>query len=133
LNNLLGGEPVDTTKPRTGGSVAFDKDMFLKLLVTQLRYQNPAEPMDSASFMQQASQLASVEQMQAMVASQQDSASWQKSMAAAALVGKTITATDDAGVEVSGVVTRVDFAATGVSLLVGGEKVPFSYVTSVSP
>ena len=39
-----------------------DKDAFLNLLVTQLRYQNPLEPMKDTEFISQMAQFTSLEQ-----------------------------------------------------------------------
>ena len=41
-----------------------DKDAFLKLLVTQLQYQDPMEPTSNTEYMSQMAQFSSVEQMQ---------------------------------------------------------------------
>lgn len=41
-----------------------DKDAFLKLLVTQLQYQDPLEPMDNTQFIAQTAQFTALEQMQ---------------------------------------------------------------------
>lgn len=40
------------------------KDDFLKLLITQLQYQNPLEPMDDQDFIAQIAQFSALEQMQ---------------------------------------------------------------------
>lgn len=40
------------------------KDEFLKLLITQLRHQNPLEPMDDKAFIAQLAQFSALEQMQ---------------------------------------------------------------------
>jgi len=45
-----------------------DKDTFLKLLVAQLKYQNPMEPVDSSQFMAQTAQFTMVEKLEAMAA-----------------------------------------------------------------
>ncbi len=41
-----------------------DKDAFLKLLLTELQYQDPTDPMDTAKMLEQTSQLASLEMQQ---------------------------------------------------------------------
>ncbi|HOL69966.1 MAG TPA: flagellar hook capping FlgD N-terminal domain-containing protein [Bryobacteraceae bacterium] len=40
-----------------------DKDMFLKLLVTQIRHQNPLNPVDGTQFLTQLAQFSELEQM----------------------------------------------------------------------
>lgn len=40
---------------------ALDKDAFMKLLLTELKYQDPTSPMDSAKMLEQTSQLATLE------------------------------------------------------------------------
>jgi flagellar basal-body rod modification protein FlgD len=44
-------------------SSALGKDEFLKLLVTQMRYQDPLSPMDNAQFTAQLAQFSSLEQL----------------------------------------------------------------------
>jgi flagellar basal-body rod modification protein FlgD len=43
-----------------------DKDAFLKLMTTQLKYQNPLEPMDNKEMVAQMAQFSSVEQLNNM-------------------------------------------------------------------
>jgi len=45
-----------------------DKDAFLKLMTTQLKYQNPLEPMDNKEMIAQMAQFSSVEQLNNMAA-----------------------------------------------------------------
>lgn len=47
----------------TGATSALGKDEFLKLLVTQMRYQDPLSPMDNAQFTAQLAQFSSLEQL----------------------------------------------------------------------
>ena len=50
----------------TKRSTTVSKDDFLKILVTQLKYQNPLEPQKPEEFLTQLSQLTQVEQLQTM-------------------------------------------------------------------
>jgi flagellar basal-body rod modification protein FlgD len=86
-----------TASPSTGtaSSVKATKDDFLKLLVTQMRYQDPMNPMDNAQMTSQIAQLNTVEginQLNATVTSLQASLMATQSMQATSLIGKTILA-----------------------------------------
>lgn len=54
--------PYNAKKNSPSGNL--DKDAFLKLLITQLQYQDPLEPMDNTEFVSQMAQFTSLEQMQ---------------------------------------------------------------------
>ncbi|MBL8176344.1 MAG: hypothetical protein JNK48_16835 [Bryobacterales bacterium] len=56
---------ADAVSPQPGaaGNTEVSKDLFLKLMVAQLRNQNPLNPVDGTSFLEQLSQISSVEQM----------------------------------------------------------------------
>jgi flagellar basal-body rod modification protein FlgD len=87
-----------STSSLTAGSasdVKATKDNFLKLLVTQMKYQDPMNPMDSAQMTSQIAQLNTVEginQLNATVSSLQASLMASQSMQSASLIGKTILA-----------------------------------------
>lgn len=112
------------TAGATSGSAlgGMDSDAFLKLLVAQLRYQNPMEPTDHTAMLQQTSQFTQVETLQKVLTSQQQLLGLSHASIAADLVGKEIVARTTAG-EVRGVVDGVRFTSTGPALLVGADTV----------
>lgn len=46
---------------RSNPKASLDKDAFMKLLLTELKYQDPTDPMDSSKMLEQTSQLAALE------------------------------------------------------------------------
>jgi flagellar basal-body rod modification protein FlgD len=56
--------PGTTQATTTAGSNALGKNEFLKLLTTQLQYQDPLSPMDNSEFIAQLAQFSQVEQLQ---------------------------------------------------------------------
>ena len=83
----------------SASSVKATKDDFLKLLVTQMKYQDPMNPMDSAQMTSQIAQLNTVEginQLNATVSNLQASLMASQSMQSASLIGKTILADGNA-------------------------------------
>ena len=102
------------------------KDMFLKLLVAQLKYQNPMEPVDSSQFMAQTAQFTMVEKLQAMAAQTDALVAGEASQRAAGLLGRQVSYLDSEGVTQTGVVTGTRFGSDGPVLLLGpgGSGVP---------
>src|SRR3954463_16478869 len=80
-----------------------DKDTFLKLLVAQLKYQDPSNPADSTQFLAQTAQFTQVEKLGQIA----DMMQAQQLIGASALVGRTVTYQDANGASQTGVVTTV--------------------------
>lgn len=77
---------------------ALGRDAFLKLLITQLRYQDPLSPMENEAFLAQLAQFSSVEQMQQLNASFEASIALSQSQAnsaATSLIGRHVRASGD--------------------------------------
>ena len=121
-----------TTATKANG-LDLGKDAFLKLMVEQLRHQNPLDPTDGKEFVSQLAQMTSLEQLTNVAGSSSKQAKAQAQSEAVALVGKTVTYRNADGSIASGVVERVDFAEGGPSLTVGGRSaIPTSALVNVS-
>ncbi|NLK69121.1 MAG: flagellar biosynthesis protein FlgD [Clostridiaceae bacterium] len=106
------------------------KSDFLNLLITQLQFQDPLEPMDDTDFIAQLAQFSSLEQMQNL------NTSFSQSMGFS-LIGKHISATvaNEKTGELSYVEGEVSsvFSKSGeIYLVVGDEDVLLSNITYVS-
>ena len=108
------------------------KDAFLKLLVAQLKYQDPTAPTDSAQFMAQTAQFTQVEKLEEIAAAVSASLTAQSVFGVAAMVGRTVSWYGTDGKELSGVVSAASFTAAGTMLTVAdGTQVAMGDITSV--
>ena len=121
-------QPSDPTAPTAG---AQDKQMFLELMVAQLRYQDPMNPTDSSEFLAQSAQFTALEKMQDVADQTSALLNAQISFGASGMVGRQVTYLDEAGASVSGTVSSVSFSATGPSLKVGDALITLSQIQSV--
>jgi flagellar basal-body rod modification protein FlgD len=106
------------------------KEQFLSLLVLQLRYQDPLNPMDNREFIAQIAQFSALEQMQNMNASQSAAKGF-------AMIGKYVTATlkdevTGANRIVEGHVESVVMSGSRVFLTVAGMQIPIDNVSVVA-
>jgi flagellar basal-body rod modification protein FlgD len=116
-----------TTVDAGSKSVA-DQDTFLKLLVAQLKDQDPSNPADSTQFLAQTAQFTQVEKLGQIAEMMQA----QQLIGASALVGRTVTYQDANGVSQTGVVTRTKLNGDSEpTLVVGNTDVQLSKVTEV--
>ncbi len=120
-----------STAATSANKSSIDSGAFLKLLVAQLKYQDPSKPVDSSAFMAQTAQMQMVESMNQLVSQNAAMIGGQNSLSALALVGKDVSWTVD-GVTKSGVVQAVKLDSTGPLLVVGSAEIPLSVVSRVS-
>lgn len=102
IGNILSqsqSQQLNDTKSGNAGNASLGKDDFLKLLVTQMRNQDPINPMDGKEFAAQLAQFNSVEQLinvnkgiESLAQSQQDLNSGLNNSMAASLAGKEVKA-----------------------------------------
>ena len=110
---------------------AVDYDSFLKLLIAQMKNQDPTQPMDSTQYVAQLATFSQVEQtvqsnakldqiLQSSALSQADS-----------IIGRSITSADG---NTTGTVAEVRLASTGLIAILGdGTEVPVGPGVTVKP
>ncbi|MER8431677.1 flagellar hook assembly protein FlgD [Mesorhizobium caraganae] len=110
---------------------AVDYQSFLKLLIAEMKNQDPTKPMDSTQYVAQLATFSQVEQsvqtntkldqiMQSSALSQAD-----------ALIGRSITSADG---KTTGVVASVKLASNGlIAVLQNGTEVPVGAGVSIKP
>ncbi|WP_341482045.1 MULTISPECIES: flagellar hook assembly protein FlgD [Arthrobacter] len=132
--------PVDAIAAIGGGNTAaatrapkqtLDSEVFMHLLVTQLRNQDPSSPMDTNEMIAQTTQLASMEQLTAMAKMDEENFSLQMRIAAAALIGQSVTYTNEAGESVTGIARSVSYAAGVPTVNVDGVDIQLDSISGV--
>lgn len=109
---------------------SIDKDAFMKLLVEQLKNQDPLSPMDDKDFIAQTAQFTMLEEIQAL----RSDSSYNRAIS---LLGKdvrgmTINEETDAVEMVNGIVTGVSVYTDGIMLNVGDKVISPESVVGVT-
>ena len=130
------GAVTATSLFTTGTSTAtpkkeMDKEVFLSLLVAQMRYQDPTSPMDTTEMMAQSTQMASMEQLTAVADTTRESFALQMRVAASAMLGQEVSWTDADKVVRTGTVAGVDFSGAVPMVKVGDATVALDAISSV--
>src|SRR3954449_3574269 len=93
-NDNVTSTGIYTTQPTRVPKQSLDGEAFMNLLVTQLRNQDPSSPMDTNQMIAQTTQLAMMEKLTNMDSTNQENFALQMRMAAANLVGHTVSYID---------------------------------------
>ena len=113
-------------------AAAEDKQMFLELMVAQLRYQDPLNPTDSGEFLAQSAQFTALEKMQDVSDRVGALLGAQMAFGAGAMVGQQVSWVDTDGVTShTGTIDGVTFGAEGPVFDIGGAQVPLAQLLSV--
>ncbi|MCL4463787.1 MAG: flagellar hook assembly protein FlgD [Firmicutes bacterium] len=124
------GSPTTSTTAQspTGAMQALGKDVFLKLLVTQLRYQDPLKPQDNSAFVAQMAQFTSLEQLQNVNTTLTQLVTLQSKDAnkfvnhAPAYLGLTVTVAGENNEPLSGTVSAVEYEQGRPMLVIDGVR-----------
>jgi flagellar basal-body rod modification protein FlgD len=108
-------------------------DTFLKLLVAEMKYQDPSSPMSSSDMMAQTATLTQTQSLQTIADQNKQQLALQRSLTAGALVGHEVSYTATDGTTQSGTVSAVKISATDntSSAVIGGEDIDVGRITQV--
>lgn len=128
----------------TGSEQELGQDAFLKLMLEQMKYQDPLEPTGNTEFLQQQATFTQVNELQKLnesIATTSETLSLLTStvalsndaMQASILVDKEVTIQDpnDSSKEITGIVTSASFSSSGSSITVNGEEYSLNLVKNV--
>ena len=131
-----GSYPAVATSPSAAkertANAELGTDTFLQLMVAQLKYQNPLSPTDGTQFLAQTAQFTMVEKLTALAEQSERLVADNQALAAASLVGRTISWADPAGDVQHGVVTAAAFGSGGATVRVGDLSIPFDQIRDVT-
>ena len=130
------GSPAAAAIQASGSQVktaeTMGKDQFLKLLIAQLKNQNPLSPVEDNDFIAQMAQFSSLEQMTQIKQQLQKVSASNRVMEAYALLGKFVRAIDGkSGDVVTGVVKEVRFGSEFPELRMGDRFVGMDSVAGI--
>ncbi|CAI9389208.1 flagellar hook assembly protein FlgD [Microbacterium sp. T2.11-28] len=111
---------------------ALDAEVFLQLLVAQMKNQDPSSPLDTNEMMAQTTQLAMMEQLTALADTFTESFALSMRQTAAALVGTQASYVDADGVTRTGLVSKVSFENSIPLVTIGDTTVPLDAVSGIT-
>ena len=124
--------PANASAAKSATGQMLDPQAFLQLLVAQLQYQDPSNPADTSTFLNQTAMLSQVQTMNGMSDTLASLTATQQGQAATGLIGKQITYLDLAGAKQTGVVDSATIDGTTATLKIGNIPVALDKVLSVA-
>lgn len=112
-----------------GTSNELDQDMFLKLMLEQLKYQDPLNPMSNQDFLAQQAQFTQLEELQQLNETLEANSGLTQGMD---LIGKEVSLVDpdDSRKTITGVVEEAVFYQNGCAVKVNGKEYPAGLILS---
>ena len=116
----------------TGSSATqADSQMFMDLMVAQMKYQDPMNPADTSTMLTQNATFTEVQAVQEMQKEMGLVLSSQLASSTVAMIGKDVSWVGADGALKSGTATGTVYTPTGPVLMVGDEQVPIGSVAGV--
>jgi flagellar basal-body rod modification protein FlgD len=113
-------------------SLNLSTDQFLKLLTTQLQYQDPSNPISSQDFLSQLAQFSTLSGVQTLNTNSSNMLMLQQMTQGANLIGRTVTyqAPNTKGPQ-QGLVTAINVQNGTLNLVVQGTNVPINQLQGI--
>jgi flagellar basal-body rod modification protein FlgD len=126
VTTVMGRDAQSTGKVTTKANGEMGKSEFLKMLIAQMKFQDPLNPMDNSEMMAQMAQISSLEQMMNLYESF-------SGLQATSMLGKIVLANAADGSLIQGKVVSVNLKGEYPSLtLENGSLVAMTDVTDVT-
>jgi flagellar basal-body rod modification protein FlgD len=125
-----------TTSPASSASNPYNLNPadFMNMMVTQLKNQDPTQPMSNSDLLAQISQIGQLQSSDQLETTMQSMQLQTNLGSGAALLGKSVAGSDVNSHPVSGVVNSLQVTGNTVTLqLDSGSSLPLSNVTAVAP
>jgi flagellar basal-body rod modification protein FlgD len=117
---------------KPNGFAALTSQDFLKMLITELKNQDPTQPVSNAELLQQLSQMQALQSNVELNSTLKSFSNDQQISSGASFLGKVISGTDSNQNPVSGVADRV-FVQNGTMMIgIGSSSLSVANVTGVS-
>lgn len=118
------------TATKNTGSTKIDSNTFMTLMLKELEYQDPMDPVSNKDFLSQQAQFTQLSTTQEM---SNNIAANNNIMQTLTLVGKEVTLTDpnDLKKTITGTVSQAVFDGDSANVMVNGTEYPISLIKSV--
>ncbi|UNC91749.1 flagellar hook capping FlgD N-terminal domain-containing protein [Candidatus Contubernalis alkaliaceticus] len=128
ISGITNSYSQQSNSSQVDGFNTLDKNAFMMLLVTQLRYQDPLNPQDNSEFVAQMAQFTSLEQLQntndnmeKLLQVQYEMLFQSQEMFQLSLLGRVVTVENEKGEHITGMVTALEFFEGIPQLIVDGQ------------
>ena len=128
---LLNAGPATATKAT--GTSGVNQNDFMKLLVAQMRYQNPLEPQSGADFTAQLAQFSSLDGINKLNQNISDMLLLQGLGQGTSLIGKSVSYAKDATgtTTAKGTVESVKVDSGKGHVVIGGNSIPLTQIRNI--
>jgi flagellar basal-body rod modification protein FlgD len=128
----VGATQPDSTNQLKGSNFALKTEDFINLMITQLKNQDPTDPVKNQDLLAQMSQIGSLQASTSLQDSLKSLVMQNNLGSAGNLIGKTVQGMDDQNNTISGLVTSVQVQGDQVNLeLDNGKNLQLGRVTAI--